>query len=319
MRRALPLFAFLALASCDRQDSVRRYRVPKDPSWRILGAIVPDAKATWFFKVWGASDRLGEYREEFLLLIRSLRRDGEGLAWTLPGGWTQNPQSPSRVATLRFGRQEPTFTLSVTQFPGDGGGVQSNIDRWREQVGMEADPNAHSPVVDVGTLRVTIVDLVGPRRPEDPPTATEGEGEDPSRQSLRKMFQYEAPGGWEENPHPGPNRVFEFRAGRGEAVATLSVLAGAAGGIAPNINRWREQVGLTRLEDSAAADLARPARFLDSDGWRIELVGKERAILCTFVLGGEMSIFLKFDGAPEAVALEKENYVRLCDSIHLKH
>lgn len=315
MRIGWAPLALLLLSSCDRQDDVRRYRAPKDPSWRILGAVVPGPQATCFFKVWGASDRLGPHKAEFMRLIQSVRWEDGNLRWALPDGWTEEPGSPSRVATLRFGQNAPKFELSVTRL--DGGGLVGNLNRWREQLGLpalaESELAAQLEFVEVGSSRATIVDFSGPRRPGESSRNPHAEDDGLSRES----FDYAIPPGWEENPQPGPNRILEFRAGRGSCAVTLSVLRGG-GGVAANVHRWRDQVGLPLLEDPAAERLAEATKFLKFDAGRVELVGKERAILCTFVLGDSFSIFLKLDGPPENVAAEKTNYRIFSDSMRMK-
>jgi hypothetical protein len=98
-------------------------------------------------------------------------------------------------------------------------------------------------------------------------------------------------------------RLLELRAG--EAVVSLTYLQGNAGGLAPNINRWRGQVGLASLDEAAAAGSAAPFAFLGGDGHYVELAGAEKAMLVIFRLGPPFSLFLKMDGAREAVLKEK--------------
>jgi len=62
--------------------------------------------------------------------------------WTLPAGWTQEPgERPMRVATFRAMGVE----ISVSQFPGNVGGLLANVNRWRGQVGLPPITEAQLP------------------------------------------------------------------------------------------------------------------------------------------------------------------------------
>lgn len=53
------------------------------------------------------------------------------LTWTAPSSWQKEPKArPMRVATYRVGSTDPA-ELAIFHFgPGDGGGVELNIERW---------------------------------------------------------------------------------------------------------------------------------------------------------------------------------------------
>ena len=70
MRLALPMLALLAAAGCGRQEEVRHYRAPKDPVWRILGAVVPAPGATWFCKLASPADRVDSVKTEVLTFFQ---------------------------------------------------------------------------------------------------------------------------------------------------------------------------------------------------------------------------------------------------------
>lgn len=63
------------------------------------------------------------------------------LTWTDPSGWAKETKPrPMRVATYRVGAPEAGAELAVFHFgPGDGGGVEPNVQRWIGQFsGMDA-------------------------------------------------------------------------------------------------------------------------------------------------------------------------------------
>jgi hypothetical protein len=92
-----------------------------------------------------------------------------GLRWTAPEGWRAvNPSSSMRVAEWALPKAEgdaEDATLVVFHFPGTGGSVQANLDRWYSQF-EQPDGRPSSEVARVSTrtvdgMRVTITDVSG--------------------------------------------------------------------------------------------------------------------------------------------------------------
>lgn len=84
------------------------------------------------------------------------RPTGAGaLKWTTPKGWTENPGSGMRYATLLppgGGKAE----MSVVVLPGPAGGELANVNRWRGQIGLP--PLEESTL---GTARKTVQSKAG--------------------------------------------------------------------------------------------------------------------------------------------------------------
>jgi hypothetical protein len=328
MRFAPGLALLLALAAgCGRNDEVRRYQAPKDPMWRMIGAIAPAKEATWFFKVTGPSDRVGAHKNEALDFLRGLRVEDGEIRWTLPSGWKEEKGGPARVASLRFGDRDPKLEMTVVRLPGDGGGLTGNINRWRDQIGLEkvGDAEAAASVQKLasGALEVQVVDLTGPTRPAGGPRggmsrpAPEApRSAEPSLDGVRSMFSFERPPGWRENPQPEKQRVFEFDA-QG-ALVTFTIMGGDGGGLAANIDRWRQQAGLEPLGDQAVTRSGTPMTFIGAEGWLVEASGKDRAIFGVISLNSQFSMFLKMDGPPSVVASQRDAFMRVAQSFKMK-
>src|SRR5262249_26970433 len=115
---------------------------PAEPRVRLLGAIVPHERETWFFKLVGKIDAVEPFRTPFEDFVRSVRFDGPGdIAWKLPDGWERLPEeNPNRYATLRVGPKDAALELSVTRL-GDEDQTRSkraNVIRWaRNDVGIK--------------------------------------------------------------------------------------------------------------------------------------------------------------------------------------
>jgi hypothetical protein len=332
MRSAFLTVLLLAAAGCGREEEVRHYRAPKDPVWRILGAVVPIPGATWFFKVAAPSERLDSVKPDVVGFFHTMRIEDGQLRWTTPPGWVEEKGNAQREATLRFGAQEPKLEVSVTRLQGDGGGMLANLNRWRGQLGLDSVGEAELPQqarkLEGVATEVWVADLVGPNRPGmgPRPMAKAAEPEPPAPRNhpptlddIRSMFSFDRPAGWKENPQPAEGRIFEFSVSdaAGTAVVTLSALQGG-GELAENINRWRGQVGLDPLGPAEISKAAAPITFIGSDAWLVEAMGRDRGILVIASLNPQFSIFFKMTGPPSTVQSQKDAFMKIAQTFKMK-
>jgi hypothetical protein len=93
-----------------------------------------------------------------------LAQSASGIRWKAPAAWKQSPDRPMRAATYAApaasGDKEPGEVAVFYFGPGQGGGVQANIDRWIAQFTTKsgAPKTAKSTVAG---MTVTTVDLSG--------------------------------------------------------------------------------------------------------------------------------------------------------------
>ena len=73
----------------------------------------------------------------------AIQSESEGLApppgnpaqWTKPDGWSEQPLSEMRLGSFKVdGSNSASADVSVIAFPGEAGGLISNINRWRGQL-----------------------------------------------------------------------------------------------------------------------------------------------------------------------------------------
>ena len=107
---SLALLAF-SLAACNN-ESVSVYRIPKENNQVSLqtgsGNLAPPPPAN-------------------------------PASWSKPDGWTEKPLSEMRLGSFEVpGTNGESADVSVTAFPGDAGGLESNVNRWRGQVHLPA-------------------------------------------------------------------------------------------------------------------------------------------------------------------------------------
>jgi hypothetical protein len=104
----------------------------------------------------------------FLLVLMSglllLAESASGVKWKAPATWKAQGERQMRVATYTIpaaaGDKDPG-ELAIFYFgPGQGGGVQANIDRWEGQFSQKtAAPKTTKS--SVAGMAVTLVDVVG--------------------------------------------------------------------------------------------------------------------------------------------------------------
>jgi len=137
--------------------------------------------------------------------------------------------------------------------------------------------------------------------------------------------RWRTPEGWTELP-AGSLRLASFRvAGDPRAECSLTRLAGDAGGLAANVNRWREQMSAPPLSAQAIAALPRHALgereavLLDVEGtWRGmggDAAGEGYRLLGLLAIGTRDSEFLKLVGPASVLAGEEPAFLELARSI----
>ena len=147
--------------------------------------------------------------------------------------------------------------------------------------------------------------------------------------SRREAFFYSAQLRWNT---PETWRVADERAMR---LATLvpenapntecviSVLAGDAGGVGANINRWRGQIGLGPLSEIEIAELPR-WEILGRDAVYLDAVGESETEADAPVFLGLIcpvpghTLFVRMSGPQAEVAPERERFRQLCLSFHIE-
>ncbi len=85
------------------------------------------------------------------------------IAWNVPAGWTQQPGSDMRVATLLPPSAAGKAELSIVQLSGDAGGDLANVNRWRGQLGLDPVGSLAGQTDSVSTPagKTLVVDLQG--------------------------------------------------------------------------------------------------------------------------------------------------------------
>jgi hypothetical protein len=318
-------FAVILIVGC-QQDEIRSYTVPKQ-ELRMLAAVVPHGDRTWYFKLTGPVQEIGEHKEEFRRFVESSRFNDspdQPLTWTsIPEGWQREHETKLRYATFRLGASGHSLELTVIPLDKESGTLLDNINRWRKQLGLppatEADLAKLVEDTKVGDATAKLVDFTGTPSAggeRTPPFAKGREiGGGMARAAGSNPFKFQKPDGWKESSLAMMS-VATFRVVDGERSAeiTISPLAGQAGGLIANVSRWRSQIGLDNASDDQINKDVRNITVAGMPAHYVELVGPESAgtkrqsILGVVLERGTTTWFIKMKGDWQLVAKEKPNF-----------
>lgn len=151
----------------------------------------------------------------------------------------------------------------------------------------------------------------------------------PAGQSHGPDYLWETPDGWTELP-PSRYRQINFRvAGDESTECYLTVLEGDGGGLAANVNRWRQQMQLAPLDLDALAALPEgellgvEATGFDATGTFAGMSGDGNAedsrMIGLLAFSGSEALFLKMVGPAHVVTAEEGAFWTLARSLRDAH
>ncbi len=127
---------------------------------------------------------------------------------------------------------------------------------------------------------------------------------------------FKAPGNWTEKaPGQMVQRAFDVTGDGGKAEITISRFPGDTGGMIPNVNRWRAQLGLPALGtaekgiETVEIDGKRESYLVDITGTNSRTGQPARMVALGVPYKGE-TWFFKLLGAEAVVAKEKDAFVK---------
>ncbi len=277
------LVPLLLLATgCKESEEITEYTVSREVPevlrdqgipQEMLGAIIADQSALWFFKLSGEPSQVGAARVDFRNWLGTVEfKDGEP-QWKLPKDWTQKPATGMRFATLSIPTNDLPLEATVTRLGFDGNweqAVADNINRWRGQVSLapSTEALAGAEVLKVADHpQAVFVDLLGTTKsgggssmgmgpmmgqgmgPMMSPggmapgaggpagAANPGQATPPAANDpAASGFAFEKPDSWRAGKG-GVMRLLSFEAGEGEQAVEITVIR-ARGDEQANVERW---------------------------------------------------------------------------------
>lgn len=336
------------LAGCSPEEPVVVERVPKEDigpapvvrpvarTDRMLAAIIPHGETAIFFKTTGPAQVVAGLKDGFLQTVRSVNFEGDQPQWTLPEGWTQETGDGGELLATIAIPAEPPLSMTVTSLPLRGDDVEyrlMNVNRWRRQMGLRdmaadqlhagGDLNEETVAVPLedGT-KATVVNIAGQFASGGmtPPFMSQSGSARPSASMPANAETdgpaYDVPEGWKELGAEGIS-VASFMAGD---VRTTVIPLSASNEVAANVNRWREQVGLPKIDESQVDETLESITLGDGqDGKYVELVGpeseKQQAILGVIAYRDDRAWFVKMTGDSKDVLDERSNFQSFVNSL----
>ncbi len=152
---------------------------------------------------------------------------------------------------------------------------------------------------------------------------------DPAGQPAREpsAIRWEAPESWEQTGERPMRLATYLPEGTGSVECVVSILAGEAGGVLPNLNRWRRQLGLPPLGEADKDSLA-SMEVLNSTAVYMECIGvppgtgesgdTEYMLLGVVCPLSGYTLFVKMTGPTEEVAREKDRFLAFLESLHFE-
>jgi hypothetical protein len=332
--------AAIFVAGC-QNDEIRSYQVPRIEApkreARMLAAILRNDDRTWYFKLTGPVQAVGEHKEEFQRFVQSSRfsdSPDQPLSWSqVPEGWRRAPNSEIAYATFNLVPDEGWAVLTVTALGRESGSVLDNVNRWRKQLGLAEIAKADLPKLiaelKVGDATAQFIDLTGTaqsggRMGTPPPFAAGRDRLPAARVAGPQPPKYTKPEGWTEST--ADMSLVSFRVAKGDQAVQITVtpLSGGGGGLLPNVNRWRAQVGLEEISQEQLDKQLRQIEVAGIPGNYVDLTGPESAgnqrqsILAVVFERDSTNWFIKMKGPAELVAKEKANFETFVKSLRFE-
>lgn len=150
-------------AGCGKNE-VRVYQAPQDAP--PVAAVNPQGGATLTPPASEIPKSAASGSSSSSAGPESSASERPAVPWTVPAGWEEKPASGMRVAS--YGVKRPdcrSVDISVVAMGGGAGGELENVNRWRDQIGLEpateADLAGLRSIIPSGNRQVVMYELDG--------------------------------------------------------------------------------------------------------------------------------------------------------------
>ena len=70
---------------------------------------------------------------------KNIAANDEEISWNIPSDWEEIQGNSFSLAVYKILNTSDYSEISITKFPGDAGGIENNVNRWRRQVGLPSE------------------------------------------------------------------------------------------------------------------------------------------------------------------------------------
>ncbi len=157
---ALGVSALAWMAAGCGKEEVRVYQAPQDAPASV--ASQPKSGASQNAGPNGSPGSAGSSAAS----AEAAGSERPAVPWTVPAGWEEKPASGMRVASYAVKRPDGrSADISVVAMGGGAGGELENVNRWRNQIGLdpvtEADLAGLRSIIPAGNRQVVMYELDG--------------------------------------------------------------------------------------------------------------------------------------------------------------
>lgn len=130
---------------------------------------------------------------------------------------------------------------------------------------------------------------------------------------------YAVPEGWTELAPEGIRKAnLRVQDGNGSAEVTVLVFPGDVGGVAANINRWRQQIGLAPVAPSDPAAIGAERTIAGHGARFVRIEGSPQSILGAILPFHGETWFFKMQGDTATVLSQEAAMLQFLDSVQLQ-
>lgn len=130
---------------------------------------------------------------------------------------------------------------------------------------------------------------------------------------------YQTPESWTEHPPSSIRKAnFQINNASGTAEVSITVFPGDVGGTLANINRWRQQIELSPIDESKLNENITPVVISNHQGYFTKLDGNTQSILGGILPFHGSTWFIKMQGDILAVDEEVETFKGFLSSIQIE-
>jgi len=153
------LSALAVFGGCEKEEEVTVYTVPKEKADDAPTMAEAEAAQDGADKVEPVAQTPAA--QQGMTVLPGMEEQSAGAeqpTWEAPMGWDPQPLSTMRKGSWQLPGPKGVADLSVTAFPGDVGGLQANVSRWAQQIGVSPDA-AKISELDLPSGEATLVDI----------------------------------------------------------------------------------------------------------------------------------------------------------------